>query len=414
MFRSQVFTEGSADMTFLSTIAIIFIVIQALFVFQIFRHYRYVLKKFTEKHITYRPKVALIIPCKGIDTAFDKNISSFYRLDYDNFEIIFVTESTKDPAYNHLLDFKERFESASKAFRIRILVAGLTTEGSQKLHNLLYACRSVEEDIKVFAFADSDVCVRDNWLSSLVYPLRKEKNGVSTGYRLYVPLKNNLATLALFALNAKVAEMLGPTIFNCAWGGSMAIHVDLFKKLEIDRIWQRAASDDLTITREVKKAKRRVAFAPGCFVASFEQTTWRGLFEFARRQYVITKVTVPGTWWFGLVSSLFSILGLWGFASLTFFLWHRGTDDISIFLTVAIVFFAGQLTRAFLRQRMIPKLLPTEAERMKAAAVVDIIGSPLWSWLMFFCIISSAFGRTINWRGIKYKLTGPRSVSRIS
>jgi cellulose synthase/poly-beta-1,6-N-acetylglucosamine synthase-like glycosyltransferase len=401
-------------MTFLSTIAVIFIIIQALFVFQIFCHYRYVLKKFAEKHITYCPKVALIIPCKGIDTAFDKNIDSFYRLDYDNFEIIFVTESTEDPAYNHLLDFKERFESGSKTFRIRILVAGLATEGSQKLHNLLYACRSVEEDIKVFAFADSDICVRDNWLSNLVYPLRKEKNGVSTGYRLYVPLKNNLATLALSVLNAKVAEMLGPTIFNCAWGGSMAIRVDVFKRLGIDNIWQKAASDDLTISREVRKAKQLVAFAPGCFVASFEQTNWRGLFEFARRQYVITKVTVPRTWWFGLVSSLFSILGLWGFASLTFFLWHRGTDNISIFLTVAIVFLAGQLTRAFLRQRMIPKLLPAEAERMKTAAVVDVIGSPLWSWLMFFCIVSSAFGRTITWRGIKYKLTGPTSVSRVS
>jgi ceramide glucosyltransferase len=401
-------------MTFLSTIAIIFIILQILFVFQIFRHYRYVLKKFAEKHITYRPKVALIIPCKGIDTAFDKNIGSFYRLDYDDFEIIFVTESTEDAAYNRLLDLKKRLESTSRAFRTRILVAGLAAEGSQKLHNLLYACRSIEDDIKVFAFADSDICVNENWLSSLVYPLRKEKYGVSTGYRLYVPLRDNLATLALSALNAKVAEMLGPTIFNCAWGGSMAIHVSLFKKLEIDNIWQKAASDDLTISREVRKAKRFVAFAPGCFVASFEQTNWRGLFEFARRQYVITKVTVPGTWWFGLISSLFSILGLWGFAGLTFFLWHRGTGSFSIFPATAIVFFAAQLTRAFLRQRMIPKLFPAEAERMKAAAIVDIIGSPLWSWLMFFCIISSAFGRTITWRGVRYKLTGPTNVSRIS
>ncbi|OHB59707.1 MAG: hypothetical protein A2173_05630 [Planctomycetes bacterium RBG_13_44_8b] len=400
-------------MTFLSAIATIFITLQILFVIQIFRHYRYVLKKFAEKHITYHPKVALIIPCKGIDTAFDRNISSFYRLDYDDFEIIFVTESTDDPAYSHLRDFKKRFENASKAFRIRILVAGLATEGSQKLHNLLYACRNVEDDIKVFAFADSDICVQENWLSSLVYPLRKEKYGVSTGYRLYVPLKNNLATLALSALNAKIAEMLGPTIFNCAWGGSMAIHVSLFKKLEIDKIWQRAASDDLTITREVKKAKRQVAFAPGCFVASFEQTDWRGLFEFARRQYVITKVTVPGTWWFGLLSSLFSILGLWGFAGLTVFLWYKDIDSFYIFPTTAIIFFAAQLTRALLRQRMIPRLFPAEAEKMKVAAVVDIIGSPFWSWLMFFCIASSAFGRTINWRGIRYKLTGPTSVSRI-
>ncbi|MBN1787366.1 MAG: glycosyltransferase family 2 protein [Sedimentisphaerales bacterium] len=399
-------------MIFLSTIAIIFITLQILFIVQIFRHYRYVLRKFAEKHVTFLPKVALIVPCKGLDTAFDRNIRSFYQLDYSDFEIIFVTESDHDPAYNHLLELKGQLQSSSKAFKIRVVVAGLAGQGSQKLHNLLCACNSADDDVEVFAFADSDICVHENWLSSLVYPLRKEKYGVSTGYRLYVPLKNNLATLALSALNAKVAEMLGPTMFNCAWGGSMAIRVSLFRELGIDKIWQKAASDDLTITREVKRVKKRVALAPGCFVASFEETTWPGLFEFARRQYIITKVTVPGTWWFGFLSSIFSILGLWGFGILTFFFWYKGVENWDAFVIVPIVFFTGQLTRAFLRQKMIPKLLPAETEKMKAASRVDIIGSPFWSWLMFFCIASSAFGRTINWRGVKYKLAGPSEVIR--
>jgi cellulose synthase/poly-beta-1,6-N-acetylglucosamine synthase-like glycosyltransferase len=400
-------------MTFLYIIAAAFILIQALFVLQIFHHYKYILKRFAEKHITYRPRVALIIPCKGIDAAFDKNIGSFYQLDYDNYEIIFVTESTEDAAYDHLLSLQGRLEGLSKAFKTRVLVAGVATEGSQKLHNLLYACRSVEEDIKVFAFADSDVCVRSNWLSSLVYPLRKEKNGASSGYRLYVPLKNNLATLALSVMNAKVAQLLGPTIFNCAWGGSMAVRVNVFKRLEIDKIWQRSLSDDLTISSQVRKAKLLLAFVPACLVASFEQTDWRGFFEFARRQFIITRVTVPGTWWFGLVSSVFSVFGLWGFMSLAFFSWLKGTGDLYIFLATAIVFFTGQLTRAFLRQRMIFKLLAAEAVKMKTAAAADIIGSPLWSWLMFFCIVSSSFGSTINWRGVKYKLIGPTEVVRL-
>ena len=106
----QVFTESSADMTFLYAIAIASILIQVLFVFQIFQHYRYVLKKFVRKHTSYRPKVTLIVPCKGIDTAFDENIGSFYRLDYDNYELMFVVESSEDAAYNQLLGLKERFQ----------------------------------------------------------------------------------------------------------------------------------------------------------------------------------------------------------------------------------------------------------------------------------------------------------------
>ena len=400
-------------MVFLHTIAIAAILIQALFIFQIFQHYRYVLVKFARKRTSYRPKVALIIPCKGIDTAFDKNISSFYQLDYDDYEMIFVTESTEDAAYNSLLGLKSRFEKSTKAFSIRVLVAGVAAQGSQKLHNLLYACRSIGKDVEVFAFADSDACVRSDWLSCLVYPLRKEKQGVSSGYRWYIPLKNNLATLALSAMNAKVAQLLGPTIFNQAWGGSMAVRVDLFKRLGIAEIWRSAISDDLTLSREVKKAKLKVVFVPGCLVASFEQTNWQNLFEFARRQFIITRVTTPGTWWFGLFSSVFSVFGLWGFAILAFFSCQKQINEWHIFLAAAIVFFAGQMTRAFLRQRMIFRIFPADWPRMKIAAIADIIGNPFWSLLMLFCIVSSSVGRTIKWRGVRYKLTGPTEAVRL-
>ena len=399
-------------MTFLYAIAIASIVLQVLFVFQIFQHYRYVLKKFSRKHTCYRPKVALIVPCKGIDTAFDENIGSLYRIDYDNYEIIFVTESTEDAAYNQLLGLKDKFKGQTKAFEARVLVAGIATEGSQKLHNLLYACRIAEKDVEVFAFADSDAHLHRDWLSHLVYPLRKEKHGVSSGYRWYVPLKNNFATLALSAMNAKVAQLLGPTIFNCAWGGSMAVRVDTFQKLEIDKIWQKAISDDLTISREVKRVKLNVVFVPACLVASYEQTDWSSLFEFARRQFVITRVTVPEVWWFGFLSSLFSVFGLWGFAGLAFFSYFAGSEYRQVFLTTAIVFLAGQMTMALLRQRMIFKLLAAEAAKMRIAALADIIGGPLWSLIMFVCIASSAFGRIITWRGVRYKLTGPTEVVR--
>lgn len=413
MYRLQVFTESSADMTFLHAIATAFILIQVLFVFQIFLHYRYVLKKFARKHTAYRPKVALIVPCKGIDTAFDENIGSFYRIDYNNYELIFVTESSKDAAYSRLLSLKDRFKDQTKALKSRVLIAGIATEGSQKLHNLLYACRDAEKDVEVFAFADSDACIRNDWLSHLVYPLRKEKHGVSSGYRWYVPLKNNFATLALSAMNAKVAQLLGPTIFNYAWGGSMAVRVDVFQRLGIDKIWQRAISDDLTISREVKKAKLKVVFVPACLVASFEQTDWRSLFEFARRQFIITRMTTPEIWWFGFLGGMFSVFGLWGFAGLALFSWLKGTNDWHIFLTAAMVFLAGQVTGAFLRQRMIFKLLSAEAAKMRTAAMADIIGSPLWSLILFVCIASSAFGRIIKWRGVRYKLTGPTEVVRL-
>lgn len=400
-------------MTFLYAVAAVCILLQVLFVFQIFHHYRYVLEKSSRKRTAYRPRVALIVPCKGIDAVFERNIGSLYEIDYDNYELVFVVEGREDAAYDRLLDLENRFKDRTKAFKTEILVAGITDRGSQKLHNLLCACRSVEKDVEVFAFADSDACVHEDWLSFLVYPLRKEKHGVASGYRWYVPLRNNLATLALSAMNAKVAQLLGPTLFNCAWGGSMAVRVNTFKKLGIDEIWQKAISDDLSLSRAVKKAKQKVIFVPRCLVASFEQTDWRSLFEFARRQFIITKFAVPRTWWFGFFSSVFSVFGLWGFGGLAVFSWLKEMAGWYIFLAAAVVFFAGQITRAFLRQNMIFKLLATEAEKMKTAALADIIGGPLWSLILFFCILSSLFGRTIKWRGIRYRLMGPTEVVKL-
>jgi ceramide glucosyltransferase len=393
--------------------AVVFILIQILFVLQVSHNCKYILSKAAKKRVIYKPPVALILPCKGIDTAFDENIRSFFQLDYYNYEIIFVTESANDPAYERLGKLKEKFKGRSKAFNVRVLLSGISSNGSQKLHNMLYAFANISPNIKVLAFADSDVCVRSDWMSHIVYPVRKEKNGVSSGYRWYVPLKNNLATLTLSAINARVTQFLGATIFNKAWGGSMAVRVDVFRKLGIDKIWKNAASDDLTISRAVKKAKMLVAFVPACLVVSFEQTDWPGLFEFARRQFVITKVTMPGLWLFALFCGIFGFLGFWGFAVLAFVTAMNGSGYWEVFLATSVVFFAGQAIRAIMRQKMIFKLLASEAEKMKAAAIADCLGGPVWSLILLGCIISSAFGRTIKWRGVKYKLVGPVEVARI-
>jgi hypothetical protein len=47
---------------------------------------------------------------------------------------------------------------------------------------------------------------------------------------------------------------------------------------------------------------------------------------------------------------------------------------------------------------------------MRAAALADILACWLWSLLLLFYIISSAFGRTIVWRNIRYKLLGPTEI----
>jgi cellulose synthase/poly-beta-1,6-N-acetylglucosamine synthase-like glycosyltransferase len=306
-----------------------------------------------------------------------------------------------------LCELKEKFKGNTNAKNVSIFISGPSQACSQKIHNLLYAYRQVPQDVEVLAFADSDICVRPAWLRNLVNPLRHKRRGAATGYRWFVPKQNNFATLALYAMNAKVTQLLGNTFYNQAWGGSMAIKADLFSRLGMDKIWQKAVSDDLSLSYAVKKVHQKVEFVPGCIVASYEQTTWPKLIEFARRQFLITRIMTPGTWWLGLVSVLYSVFGLWGGLALAVYANLKHNPHIWLFVSVPILFFVAQLTRAILRQVMAAKLLKEDWPKMKVAAAVDIALCWLWSSLIMVLILSSSFGRTITWRGIRYKLLSP-------
>ena len=416
-------------------IALAAILSQLVFFIQMCRNYRYALAKYKKKRTSYRPRTALLVPCKDLDSAFEQNITSFFNQDYENYLLWFVVADKSDPAYDELCKLKTRLSQSLKARDVQVFVAGHvrnlsddsqdSTRGqqppkgkistgagqgqscSQKNHNLLYCYERIGEDVEVLAFADSDICVRSDWLSHIVWPLRKAKHGASSGYRWFIPKKNNPASLALSAVNAKVAQLLGESHFNQAWGGSMAIRVDVFREVGLDKIWLKALSDDLSLSLAVKKAGKKVVFVPACLVASYESTSWRKLFEFGRRQFLITRVSAPRTWWFGLCSSLYSILGLWAGAALAVYAAMIGEKNLLLFAAVPILFFANQLGGAILRQKMISKLLKSDLPQMKAAMAADILAFWIWSLLLLSFIISSAFGRTICWGGIRYKLLGP-------
>ena len=194
----------------------------------------------------------------------------------------------------------------------------------------------------------------------------------------------------------------------------MAIRVDIFQQIGLDKIWPKAASDDFSLTYAVKKAGMKIAFVPACLVASYEYTTWPKLFEFGRRQFLITRVSAPGTWWFGLIATIYSILGIWATAAIALYAANINHKNLPLFITVPILFFMCQLLRAISRQSVIGKLLKKDRRQMTAAYIIDILFFWVWSLLLLTFIVSSAFGRVICWRGIRYKLISPTETTIIS
>jgi len=389
------------------------IVSQLLFVIYVYRNYHYALSKY-QKHRNFTPDTTLIIPCKGIDSGFDENICSFFLQDFDNYRLWFVVADKADPAYERLQLLKQKFAQQSRAKQIQILVAGSGRSCSQKVHNLLYGYEKAPPQTTVLAFGDSDVCAPAHWLRHLVHPLHKQKYGAASGYRWFVPPRNNLASLAMSAINAKVAQLLGNSRFNQAWGGSMAIRKDIFEQAGLKQIWSKTLSDDLSLSLAVRKTKKIIAFVPACLVASYHSTSWSELFEFGRRQFLITRINAPATWAFGLFSCLYSIAGLWAGLAAAIVASAGQVSNPGLFAAVPIAFVAGPVTRAIMRQTMIRKILKKDIGKLFEAQLADILGFWFWDIVCLIIIIFSGFGRTIRWRGIRYRLQSPTDTRVVS
>jgi cell division protein FtsL len=56
---------------------------------------------------------------------------------------------------------------------------------------------------------------------------------------------------------------------------------------------------------------------------------------------------------------------------------------------------------------MAGKLLEHERKAMKTVFIADLLGFWFWSLVQLLLIVSSAFGRTIRWRGVRYRLISP-------
>ena len=384
-----------------------------LFLMLTVRNYRYAVGKFkNQRFLKNSLKVALIVPCRGLDTHFRGNIESLYHQDYEDYRLIFVVADRQDPAYPLLCEIRDHQSPGSQVRSVEILCAGESQHCGQKIHNQLIGVKHVGKTVDSLVFADADVQMGSHWLANMVYPLAADKHGASSGYRWFVPSKNNMTSIALSNLNARVAQMLGNTHFNHAWGGSMAIRTKLFYDVQLDKIWAHTISDDYSLSRTVKAAGKKVAYVPPCLNPSLEGMNWSELLEFLQRQFIITRVCAPGTWWFALWAIAYSCLGLW----LPLILACLPCVPLQTHIwsgVVAFIFFCTQLGNAILRQKMALTLLASYARQMRVAAWADILLFPLTGLLFLLGILSSSWTRVVTWRGIRYRLISLTETIRL-
>ena len=240
-----------------------------------------------------QPRVAVILPIKGVDADMRENIAALRAQDYPHYRLLFAVESPDDPVLPLLREFAEHAKRTGGAV-MDIAIAGVATQRGQKIHNQLAAIERTTDADEIMVFMDADARPAPDWLSELVQPLivpspgKGKPTGATTGFRFYVPEhpREKLPDTFVSIINAAVAALLGPGWRCIAWGGSMAIRRSDFFAFGVHDAWQHALSDDYVLSWCVqKKAKRRIQFVQACLVASAADFSWPGFWEFAVRQY---------------------------------------------------------------------------------------------------------------------------------
>jgi ceramide glucosyltransferase len=349
-------------------------------------------------HGFFAPKVALIVPCKGLERGLEENLAALVAQDYPSYELFIVFAKSDDPAYSVARKIVDA--NPGKAL---IVVAGVPANCGEKVNNLRVAVEQLDPSFDVFAFADSDGRPGRQWLARLVAPLADVRVGASTTFRWWLPDRGGFWSALGAAWDASIVTMQGDHAHNFCWGGGTAIRRQTFEQAQVLRWWAGALSDDWAMTNAVRSANQHIHFVPECLVPTLRDSDLSGLLEFTNRQIIITRVYAPNTWTTGAVAqTLYCATVIFGAAALVgAFSTAENWLQSAVLLCLVLLLAAA---KGLLRWISVSELLPAWKDKMEEYAWVWTMLAPLAPFLYLVNFAVSAFQRRIVWRGVRYQL----------
>ncbi len=332
------------------------------------------------------PPATVIVPVKGEDDGLRENLAALASLDYPDYELIVSAQCAADIPPGVL------------PARAKIVLAhSEDPQTAEKIRNLQAAVRAARRSSEVLAFADSDGRPSAGWLRALATPLAESGVGAATGFRWFTPEPPSFWTLMRGVWDAVAIGRLGPGDNPFVWGGAMAIRREVYADARVSEFWKNTVSDDYALAAAVHAAGLTIAYAPGALVPSHENITGGRFFSWMRRQMMLTRRYAPALWWAALAAHVFYCGGMT--ASVVAAIEGNRLAEWALLAQLSPGMLKG-LNRASLAKAALPEY---EAW-FKRHQWVHAMWIPLATWLWLIALLSSAFGKTILWRGRKYSL----------
>lgn len=340
---------------------------------------------------------ALIIPVRGIPAHLTELWQGICAQSYRPARVIFAVESADDPAYAML-------RALTGGPPVEVVVAGVAAERGQKVHNTLAALARIEPDDAIVVFADADIAPAADWLARLVRELDPMRMDMASGYRWMVPADDRWATAFVCVINSSIASAPRDSKWANAWGGSMALRRPTLDALRLDKLWERAVSDDLTLSRAVRAMSGKVRSPRDGLVPAPVSYGWTDAIAFGRRQYLFTRMHAPRLWMLAAAATTIPLAG-WAVALPLALAGHK------LAIGTIVIACALDYARARLRERIPRKLWGGEIpSRIKW---LDRWATPAWLAVHALVIWSTLIGRTVTWGGRTYRIDRKQRLQRI-
>lgn len=210
------------------------------------------------------PRVSVIMPLKGFgEHNFQNWRSQITSLYGGPLEFLFIVESIDDPAYHAVSSLMSDFKDNVDA---KIVVAGLSTTCSQKIHNQLVGVEKIHKDSKYILFLDDDVRLHPGSIGALTAEMEKNPEiFIQTGYPLDLP-SGSLGSYCIYEYHMPCSMGFatgGRTFF--LWGGCMMMHADDFRNDLyglVSGLRDGGYSDDMTLAAIAGAHKRLITSPP--------------------------------------------------------------------------------------------------------------------------------------------------------
>ncbi|MGH9448008.1 MAG: bacteriohopanetetrol glucosamine biosynthesis glycosyltransferase HpnI, partial [Terriglobia bacterium] len=243
----------------------------------------------------FAPAVSVLKPVSGVDREAYENFSSFCRLDYPAYELLFGVSNQEDPVIPIIQRLIRDFPERSIRLFTDIPKAGANDKAS------VLACLSREANHELLVISDSDTRVEPGYLRAMVRPFSDPQVGVvtclyrGTDARTMGDSMEAIGISSDFFAGAIVADQFGGARF--ALGASMAVARAQLAEIGGFEELSEFLLDDFELGNRVAALGYRVELLPYAVSMVLPSESLRGFWQRQVRWAVGIRNTSPAAHW---------------------------------------------------------------------------------------------------------------------